>query len=40
LRKLLKFIRKDHQLMRLQVFVVEPNTGQSLDPVWIIIFSH
>jgi hypothetical protein len=33
-----EFIRNDHHLMRLQVFVLEPKTGQPLNPMWIIIF--
>ena len=34
----IEFIRKDHHLMRLQVFVLKPNTGQPLDPVRVVIF--
>ena len=35
-----EFIRTDHHLMRLQVFVMKPNTGQTFDPLWVIIFGH
>ena len=33
-------IRKDHHLMRLQVFVLKPNPGQTFEPVWVVIFGH
>jgi hypothetical protein len=35
-----EFIRKDHHLMRLQVFVMKPNTRQTVDPVRVVIFGH
>jgi putative transposase len=31
----IEFIRKDHHLMRPQVFVLKPNPSQPLDPVWV-----
>src|SRR5215467_12941950 len=36
----IEFIRKHHEFMRLQVVMRKPNTGEPLDPVWIIIFGH
>src|SRR5262245_59526151 len=33
-------LRKDHHLTRLQVFVMKPNEGEALDPVWVVIFGH
>ena len=36
----IEFIRKDHHLMRLQVFVMEPNTSQTGDPVRVVILGH
>ena len=36
----IKFIRKDHYLMRLQVFGMKPNANQTLDPVRVIIFGY
>jgi hypothetical protein len=34
------FIRKHQDFMRLQVVMHKPNTGEPLDPVWLIIFGH
>ena len=31
-------IRKDHDLMGLQGFVLKANAGQTLNPLWVIIF--
>ena len=36
----IEFIRKEHDLMGLQVFVTKPNAGQTLNPLWVIIFGH
>ena len=36
----IEFIRKDHDLMGLQVFMMKPNAGQTLNPLWVIIFGH
>src|SRR6185295_14602376 len=36
----IEFIRKDHPLMRLQMFALKPNARQTLDPVWVVIFGH
>jgi hypothetical protein len=36
----IEFIRKHHDFMCLQVVVSKSNTGQPLDPVWLIIFGH
>jgi hypothetical protein len=35
-----EFIGKDHHLMGLQIFVVQPNAGQTLNPVRVIIFGY
>ena len=36
----IELIRKHHDFMRLQVFVMKPNARQTLAPVWVIIFGH
>ena len=35
-----EFIRKAHDLRRLQVFVRKPHAGQTLNPLWVLIFGH
>jgi hypothetical protein len=36
----IEFIRKDHHLMRTQVFVLKPNPRQAFDPLRVVIFGH
>ena len=34
------FIRTEHDRMGLPVCVMQPHAGQTLHPVWVLIFGH